>query len=55
MHKDLYLHLIVGSLIGIVAEPESKNDQFHSFPKTRDEDKCYDGTGRPQVSVISCF
>ena len=53
MHKNLFFHLIVGFLIGILAEPDSTHEQFHRIPKTRDEDKCYDHTGRPQVSVIA--
>lgn len=39
-------------LIGVFADPDPTDEQFHRIPKNRDEDKCYDNSGRAQVSEI---
>ena len=45
--------LIAICLVTVFAEPESSPDELYSrFPKNRDEDKCYDDNGRPQVRTF---
>lgn len=51
-HKKM-LMLIAICLVTVFAEPESSPDELYSrFPKNRDEDKCYDDNGRPQVRTF---
>lgn len=49
------LLLCVGLLIGVFADPDPTDEQFHRIPKNRDEDKCYDDSGRAQVIEIKFF
>lgn len=52
MHGSLFYLLIVGLHMGAFAEPDPTDEQFNRIPQNREEDKCYDVTGKPQVSVI---
>ncbi|XP_051161958.1 laminin subunit gamma-1 [Leptopilina boulardi] len=38
-------------LIGVFADPDPTDEQFHRIPKNRDEDKCYDNSGRAQRCI----
>lgn len=46
-HKKM-LMLIPILLVAVFAEPDP-DDLYRGFPKYRDEDKCYDDSGKPQV------
>lgn len=47
-HKKM-LMLIPILLVAVFAEPDPSDDLYRGFPKYRDEDKCYDDSGKPQV------
>lgn len=48
-HKKILI-LIAICLVAVFAEPDPLDELFYSrFSKNRDEDKCYDDNGRPQV------
>lgn len=47
----IFCFFYVGLLIiGVSADPDPTDEQFHKIPKNREEDKCYDNSGRAQVS-----
>lgn len=42
--------LLFGSAKLIAADPDPSEEFYHRIPQNRDEVKCYDESGRPQVS-----
>lgn len=51
MCASLFYFLIVGLLVGTFADPDPTDEHFQRISKNRDEDKCYDDTGRPQRCI----
>ena len=53
MSETIVLFLVLIASIGTesIAEPDGSDGQFNRINKNRDEVKCYDETGKPQVSV----
>lgn len=46
------LMLIAISLVVVLADPEPSDELYSRFPKNREEDKCYDDNGKPQVCAL---
>lgn len=57
----IFLAAIAYSSLNVIAEPDPSEDNFRNIPKNREDDKCYDNAGRPQVkkkriiSILLCF
>ncbi|XP_076636198.1 laminin subunit gamma-1 isoform X1 [Colletes latitarsis] len=49
-HKRMLI-LVAISLVVVLADPEPSDELYSRFQKNRDEDKCYDDTGKPQRCI----
>ncbi|XP_043463177.1 laminin subunit gamma-1 [Leptopilina heterotoma] len=47
----IFFFFYLGLLIGVSADPDPTDEQFHKIPKNREEDKCYDNSGRAQRCI----